>query len=107
MSAEKKVRRIPWLAVALILALSISNLLLITQNLSLRRSLNSAGRIGASANSLKAGETVTPIVGTNLDGHPYQLQYEKDGRRQLLCFSLPVAHIAYSRVQSGAICSIE
>jgi len=89
MSAEKKVRRIPWLAVALILALSISNLLLITQNLSLRRSLNSAGRIGASANSLKAGETVTPIVSTNLDGHPYQLQYEKDGRRQLLLFFSP------------------
>ena len=105
MSAEKKFHKYPWLAAALIVARSISNLVLITQNLSLRRQLNSAGRIDASANSLKPGETVPPIVGTNLNGHPYQVQYEKDGRRQLLLFSLPVAHIAYSRVQSGAICS--
>lgn len=89
MSTEKKVRRIPWLAVALILALSISNLLLITQNLSLRRQLNSAGRIDASANSLKPGEIVTPITGTDLNGHPYKVQFENDGKRQLLLFFSP------------------
>lgn len=89
MSAVKKVRRIPLLAVALIVALSISNLLLITQNFSLRSQLNSAGRIDASANSLKPGETVTPIAGTDLNGHPYQVQYEEDGRRQVLLFFSP------------------
>ena len=89
MPAEKKVRRIPLFAMALVLALSIFNVLLITQNLSLRRQLKSAGRIDAGANSLRPGERVTPIAGTDLNGQPYQLRYEKDGRRQVLLFFSP------------------
>jgi len=73
----------------LILALSISNILLITQNVSFRKQLRSAGRIDASANSLKPGETVTPFEGTDLSGQPYQVQYRKDGRKQLFLFFSP------------------
>jgi len=90
MLVERKVRGTPWLAVALIGALSILNLLLIRQNFSLRRQLNGAGRIEASANSLKPGETVrTPIAGTDLKGQPYQMVYQKDGKRHLLLFFSP------------------
>ena len=80
---------ISWLAVALILALSVCNLLLITQNFRLRKQLNSAGRIDASANYLKPGETVTPLAGVDLNGRPYQVEYRKDRRRHLLLFFSP------------------
>lgn len=86
---KKKVTRVPWLAGALILTLSGVNLLLIKQNFSLRKQLNAAGRIEASANSLKPGEIVTPIVGTDLNGQPYQVNYGKDGKRHLLLFFSP------------------
>lgn len=90
MLVERNVKRIPWLAVTLIIALSILNLLLIRQNFSLRSQLTAAGRIGASTNSLKPGETVTtPIVGTDLKGQTYQMQYRNDGRRHLLLFFSP------------------
>lgn len=89
MSEEKNPRQISWLAVALILALSIFNLLLLKQNLSLRSQLNSAGGIDASANALKPGEIMVPITGTDLNGQPYQVQYVKDGRKQLLMFFSP------------------
>ena len=100
MDKEKKAARISWLAVALILALSISNLLLITQNLRLRKQLNAAERIDASANSLKPGETVTPFAGTDFNGQPYQVQYGKDGRKQLLLF---FSHSCPYCVQQGPI----
>ncbi len=61
------------LSVVLILALSILNVLLIAENFSLRRQLNSAGRLDASANALK----------------PYQVQYARDGKKQLLMFFSP------------------
>jgi len=86
---EKKSRRISWLPLALILALGLCNLLLITQNFRLRKQLNSAGRIDASANYLKPGETVTPFAGMDLNGRPYQVEYRKDTRRQLLLFFSP------------------
>lgn len=89
MTDEKKATRIPWLAVAVILALSFCNVLLITQNFSLRKQLNSAGRVEASANSLKPGETVTPFAGIELNGRPYQVEYRKDKRKQLLLFFSP------------------
>lgn len=89
MAEEKKAARISWLGMALILSLSIANILLITQNLRLRKQLNAAGRIEASASSLKRGETVTPFAGTDLNGQPYQVQYGKDGRKQLLLFFSP------------------
>lgn len=89
MTEEKKSTRIPWLGVALILALSLCNVLLLTQNLRLRKQLNSAGGINGSANSLKPGETVTPFAGMDLNGRPYQVEYRKDGRRQLVLFFSP------------------
>lgn len=88
MPKEKKGARISP-AVVLILALSVSNVLLIRQNITLRRQLNSAGSIDASANSLKSGEVVTPFAGTDLNGQPYQVQFGKDGRKQLLLFLSP------------------
>src|SRR5688572_9683647 len=89
MSEEKKPRQISWLPVALIVVLSIFNLLLLKQNLSLRSQLASAGGIDASANALKPGEIMEPLTGTDLNGQPYQVQYVKDGRKQLLMFFSP------------------
>lgn len=89
MSAEKKAPRIPWLSIALIIALSILNLLLIIQNLNLRKQLSGAGAVNASANALRPGDTVTSITGTDLNGRPSQVQYGKDGKRQLLLFFSP------------------
>lgn len=89
MTEDKKSTRISWLAVALILALSVCNVLLLTQNFRLRKQLSSAGGINGSANSLKAGVTVTPFAGTDLNGRPYQVEYRKDRRRQLLLFFSP------------------
>lgn len=89
MSNEKQAARMPKLALALILALGILNILLLMQNLSLRRQLNSAGRTDATANALKRGELVTPITGTDLNGQPYQVQYANNERKQLLIFFSP------------------
>lgn len=95
MLVEKKVKRTPWLAVVLIGALSILNLLLIRQNFSLRQQLT-AGSIEASADSLKPGEVVTtPIAGTDLKGQPYQMQYRNDGKRYLLMFFSPQLSVLY------------
>src|SRR5688572_27309754 len=89
MSNEKQPARMPKLALALILALGILNILLLMQNFSLRSQLNSAGRTDASANALKPGELVTPITGTDINGQPYQGLYAKDGKKQLLYFFSP------------------
>ena len=89
MSNEKQPARMPKLALALILALVIFNILLLMQNLSMRRQLNSAGRIDASANALNPGELVKPITGTDLNGQIYQVQYSNDARKQLLMFFSP------------------
>jgi len=90
MSGEKKIAQIPLLAVALILALGILNLLLIRQNFRLRKQLNAAGKIEASGTFLKPGEVMTiPITGTDLKGQPYQMLYGKDGKRHLLLFFSP------------------
>lgn len=86
MSNEK---RIPKLALMLILALVVINVLLLVQNLSLRKQLTSAGRIEASANALKPGEIVTSITGKDLNGQPYQVEYVNGGRKQLLMFFSP------------------
>jgi peroxiredoxin len=89
MSNEKQPARMPKLGLALILALIILNILLLMQNLSLRKQLNSAGRIDASANALNPGELVKPITGTDLNGQLYQVQYSNDGKKQLLMFFSP------------------
>jgi len=88
MLVQKKIKQIPLLAVTLILALGILNLLLIRQNFSLRRQLN-AGKIEASGNFLKPGEVLTiPITGTDLKGQPYQMHYG-DSKQHLVLFFSP------------------
>jgi peroxiredoxin len=83
-------RRTSWLTAGLILALSLVNLLLIKQNFDLRKQLTERGKkTDATANSLKDGEVVAPIVGTDLNGRPYELAYKGDGRRHLLLFFSP------------------
>ena len=90
MLVEKKVKQLPLVAVVLILALGILNVLLIRQNFSLRKQLNTSGKIAASANSLKPGEVMTTqIAGTDLNGQPYQMHYGKDSKRHLLLFFSP------------------
>ena len=90
MPIEKKAKQIPLLAVALILALGVLNVLLIRQNFSLRKQLSAGGKIEASATSLKPGEVITtPIAGTDLAGQPYGMHYGNDGKRYLLLFFSP------------------
>ena len=75
---------------ALIVTLCVVNLLLIKQNFDLRKQLADGGRtIDLTTNFLQAGEFVTSVTATSLDGRPYQLDYEKDGRQRLLLFFSP------------------
>ena len=76
-----------WSTLGLILILAIVNLLLIRQNLDLRRQLAAGGRtLDVTANFLKPGDVVASVNATDLDGRPYQLQYKNDGRHHLLLF---------------------
>src|ERR1043166_3035354 len=51
----------------------------------MRRQLNArAERVNPAAQSLREGEVVASIAGTNLDGRPYELNYGKDERKHLL-----------------------
>jgi peroxiredoxin len=89
----------PWLAVGLILILMVINLLLIRQNLDLRRQLASGGRtLDVTENVLRPGDVVTAVTATDLNGQHYQLDYKKDGRRHLLLFFSP--HCPYCEEQS-------
>jgi len=79
-----------WITAGLILTLCAVNLLLIKQNFDLRKQLADRGReMDATANSLKVGDVVASLPGTDLDGQPYQLEYKKDGRQRLLLFFSP------------------
>ena len=79
-----------WLAVGLIMLLCVVNVLLIKQNLDLRKQLAAGGRtIDVTANALQPGDVVTPVTATDLEGRPYQLEYKKDGRERLLLFFSP------------------
>jgi thiol-disulfide isomerase/thioredoxin len=78
-----------WLAISLIIGLGLVNLLLIRQNFGLRKQLANHGMVDATPSALKPGEIVTSIVGTDLAGLPYQLDYKKDGRRHLVLFFSP------------------
>jgi peroxiredoxin len=76
-----------WPTFGLILILAIVNLLLISQNLDLRKQLAAGGRtLDVTTNFLKPGDVVAPVTTTDLDGRPYQLQYTNDGRHYLLLF---------------------
>jgi thiol-disulfide isomerase/thioredoxin len=79
-----------WLGAGLIVVLCVLNLLLIKQNLDLRRQLSAGARtVDLSTNVLQPGDVVAPVAATDLSGRPYQLDYKKDGRRRLLLFFSP------------------
>lgn len=87
---EKKASaRTPLLALSLILALIVVNLLLVKQNLAPRRQLSGVGRKAETPDALKAGDTVAPIAGTELNGQPFEVKYQKEGRRHLLLYFSP------------------
>ena len=66
------------------------NLLLIKQNLDLRKQLAAGARtLDLTTNVLKPGDVVPPVTTTDLDGRSYQLAYNKDGRHRLLLFFSP------------------
>ena len=89
MSEDKVSSRKSWLPAALILILCVINLLLIKQNLDLRKQLAAGGRTDLTTNVLKPGDLVSAVTATDLDGRPYQLNYKKDGRQRLLLFFSP------------------
>ena len=79
-----------WLTLGLIMILSIINLLLIRQNLDLRRQLAAGARtLDLTTNFLKPGDVVEAVTANDLDGRPYQLEYKQGGRRHLLLFFSP------------------
>lgn len=79
-----------WLPFGLILLLGIVNVLLIKQNLDLRKQLAAGGRtLDLTTNVLKPGDVVAAVTAIDLDGRPYQLEYRKDGRHRLLLFFSP------------------
>ena len=79
-----------WITIGLILPLCLVNLLLIKQNLDLRKQLAAGARtLDLTTNVLKPGDVVPPVTTTDLDGRSYQLAYNKDGRYRLLLFFSP------------------
>src|SRR5262245_2826542 len=90
MSENKSPSQKSWLTAGLLILLSVVNLLLIKQNLDLLKQLAAGGRtIDVTTNALQPGDVVTPVTATDLEGHPYQLDYKKDGRARLLLFFSP------------------
>lgn len=79
-----------WLSIGLIVILCVVNVLLIKQNLDLRKQLAAGGRtIDLTKNFLQPGDVVEPITATDLKGRPYQLDFKKDRRQHLLLFFSP------------------
>jgi len=99
MSENKSAAQRSWLSVSLIVLLCAVNLLLIKQNLDLRKRLAAGARtVDLTKNFLQPGDIVTPVTATDLDGRPYQVDYKKDGRQRLLLFLSP--NCPYCRQQS-------
>ena len=99
MSENKSSSQKSWLSIGLILVLCVVNVLLIKQNLDLRKQLAAGGRtIDLTTNFLQPGDVVAPVTATDLDGRPYQLDYKKDGRQRLLLYFSP--HCPYCQQQS-------
>lgn len=99
MDKNKISSRKSWLTASLILILCVVNLLLIKQNLDLRKQLAAGGRtIDLTTNVLKAGDVVSSVTATDLDGNPYQLEYKTDSRKRILLFFSP--HCPYCVQQS-------
>ena len=79
-----------WWTIGLFATLCVMNLLLIRQNLDLRRQLAAGGRtMDLTKNFLQPGDVVAPVTATDLEGRAYQLDYKKDGRQRLLLFFSP------------------
>lgn len=90
MTDNKVIAEKSWWTIGLIVILCTVNVLLIKQNLDLRRQLASGGRtLDVTTNFLQPGDVVTAVTATDLDGRPYQLDYKKDGRQRLLLFFSP------------------
>jgi len=99
MSEIKSTSQKSWLTVGLIILLCLVNLLLIKQNFDLRKQLAAGGRtIDVTTNALQPGDLVTPVTATDLEGHPYQLDYKKGGPAYLLLFFSP--NCPYCKQQS-------
>ena len=78
------------LAAGLVIALCVVNVLLIKQNIALRRRLTGRAKtIDATANSLRAGESLSGLIGTDLSGQQYKLEYKRDGLQHVLLFFSP------------------
>ena len=96
---ESKVTAQTWWTIGLIVILCTVNVLLIKQNLDLRRQLATGGRtLDLTTNFLQPGDVVSAVTATDLEGRPYQLDYKKDGRQRLLLFFSP--NCAYCEQQS-------
>jgi peroxiredoxin len=79
-----------WWTIGLVLVLCVVNVLLIKQNLNLRRQLAAGAKtFDLTTNFLQPGDVVAPVTATDLDGHPYQIDYKNDGRQHLLLFFSP------------------
>jgi thiol-disulfide isomerase/thioredoxin len=90
MSENKSSPQKSWISIGLIVILCVLDLLLIKQNLDLRRQLAAGARtLDLTKNVLQPGDVVTPVTATDLNGHPYQLDYKKDGRQRLILFFSP------------------
>jgi thiol-disulfide isomerase/thioredoxin len=90
MNENKSSSQKSWVSIGLIVILCVLDLLLIKQNLDLRKQLAAGGRtIDLTTNFLQPGDVVTPVTATDLDGHPYQLDYKNDGRQRLILFFSP------------------
>jgi peroxiredoxin len=90
MSEVKIKSKESWLALGLILMLCVVCLLLIRQNLNLRKQLAAGARtLDLTTNVLKPGDVVSAVTATDLNGRPYELAYNKDGRHRLLLYFSP------------------
>jgi peroxiredoxin len=90
MSEDRIASKNSWLTIGLILTLCVVSLLLIKQNLDLRKQLAAGARtLDLTTNVLKPGDVVSAVSTTDLDGCPYELNYYKDGRHRLLLFFSP------------------
>jgi peroxiredoxin len=90
MSETNSHPRSSWLSIGVVVMLCVINVLLIKQNLDLREQLAAGARtLDSTTNVLQPGEVVSAVSATDLDGRPYELQYNKDGRHRLLLYFSP------------------
>jgi peroxiredoxin len=80
----------PWAGGILIFALIVVNLLLVRQNYSLRTQLTArANAVSPAAQSLKEGEVVPSLVGSDLNGHPFEQRFQNSEKQHLLLYFSP------------------